>query len=142
MSTASALASLLQHKSDLNYYTQQQIWYANKQEASSAKVAKYARYEEQWEKAYDDCMSAEEGKEKKINGRVFNAGSEADAEAYANAKVQQRDEELYLELVDEDMEYDSMKEMYNTLCEELRAEIDSEKQLTSTNAQDTHLLGS
>lgn len=142
MSTAASLASLLQHKSDLNYYTQQQIWYANKQEASSAKVAKYAKYETNWENAYDECINADSDKPKTLNGRTYNPGSEAEAEAYAYAKVKQRNEEYYLECVDEDMEYDSMKEMYNTLCEELRAEIDSEKQLVSTNAQNTHLLGS
>ena len=142
MSTAASLASLLQHKSDLNYYTQQEIWYANKHTDMSAKVARYAKYEENWEKAYDECMYAEEGKEKKINGRTYASGNEAAAEEYAYAKVQQRDEEVYLELTDQDMRYEEMQTMYDELCEELRAEIDSEKQLVSNNAQNTHLLGS
>ncbi len=142
MSTASALAKLLQVESDLNYYTQQQIWYANKHTDMSAKVARYAKYEEKWEEAYDECMYAEEGKQKTINGRTYSSGNEAAAEEYAYAKVQQRDEEVYLELTDKDMEYDTMQEMYNTLCEELRAEKEKDMQEVSTEAQNTHLLGS
>lgn len=142
--TSAALLNLLQKKADLAYYNQQQIYFANKQESTSAKVAKYAKYEKNWEKAYDDAMALEDGKSKTCNGVTVTGGSvtERQAEAYAYAKVRERDEELYLELTDLDMEYDSMKEMYNTLCEELRAEIDADKQLTSSNAQDTGLLQS
>ena len=145
MSTAASLASLLQKKSDLNYYTQQQIWYANKHEDSSAKVARYVKYEEQWEKEYDKARDESRSSKITIGGVEYDkecdVGDEL-AEQYAYEKVQHRDEEILLEVTEEDMEYDSMQEMYNTLCEELRAEVDNIKNLTSQNAQDTHLLGS
>ena len=64
------------------------------------------------------------------------------ADAYAHAKVKQYDEELSLELADLDIEYDTMKTMYDTMLEELRAQQESEKTATSTAAQDTGLLQS
>ena len=62
------------------------------------------------------------------------------ADQYAHAKVDQYNEELSLELADLDMEYDTMKTMYDTMLEELRAQQESEKTATSTAAQDTGLL--
>jgi hypothetical protein len=143
MSTASNLAHLLAIKSDINYYTQQEIWYSNKLEATSAKLGKYTKYEEKWEDAYDSAMYND--KALKINGvEVVAEGntSEAVAQQYADNKVQERDEEIYLELVDLDNEYDAIKTMYDTMLEELRADEETAKNATSQDAQQTHLLGS
>jgi len=142
MSTAAALTNLLRIRADINHYTQEQIYYSTKQEANTTKMNKYAKYEKNWESAYDKCFDADPEKPVKFNGNAYQAGSEAAAEAYANAKVRQRNEELYLELCDLDMEYDAMNESINTLLEELRADEESAKQNTSTEAQDTHLLSS
>jgi len=145
MSTAASLASLLQHKSDLNYYVQQLTWYTNKSEATSAKVARYEKYETEWEKEYDKARDGSRSSKITINGVEYDKEcdvGDALAEQYAYEKVQQRDEAILLELTEEDNEYESQKTMLDTLCEELRADIDSEKQLVSNNAQNTHLLGS
>ena len=64
------------------------------------------------------------------------------ADKYAHAKVKQYNKELSLELADLDIEYCTMKTMYDTMLEELRAQKESEKSATSTAAQDTGLLQS
>ena len=56
-------------------------------------------------------------------------------------KVKEYDEAYSLELADLDIEYDTMKCMYDTLLEEMRAQQESEKTATSSAAQDTGLLG-
>ena len=45
-----------------------------------------------------------------------------------------------LELAELDIEYDTMKTMYDTILEQLRAQEETEKQATSNAAQDTGLL--
>ena len=57
---------------------------------------------------------------------------------YVNKKVT----EIRVELADLDIEYDTMKTMYDTMLEQLRAQKESEKTATSTAAQDTGLLQS
>ena len=143
MATAAVLASLLQHKSDLAHYTQQQIFFANKQSATAAKVADMKKHDEAWVKDYDKVMDADkdvEVKSGKAKG-TYTAGDEHDAERYANKRQGDRDEEAYLNMCDLDMEYDSMKAMYEALQEELRAMVDAEKEKVSTDAQDTNILG-
>ena len=141
--TAANLAGLLTTNADINYYTQQSIYWNAKYEANLTKLEKQMKYEEKWESAYDSAMDSD--KDLKLKGKVYitagEAVSEAKAEAYANAKVDEYDEELSLELADLDIEYDSMKTMYDTLLEEMRAKEESEKTATSTAAQDTGLLG-
>ena len=143
--TAALLGNLLTTNADINYYTQQQIYWANKYEANSAKLAKQVKYEEKWEAAYDSAMDGSRTSALKMNGYVFLdkevAGTEAQAEQWADYKVDEYDAELSLELADLDIEYDTMKTMYETLLEELRAQQEGEKTATSTAAQDTGLLG-
>ena len=143
--TAALLGNLLTTNADINYYTQQQIYWANKYEANSAKLAKQVKYEEKWEAQYDSAMDGSRTTALKMNGYVFLdkevAGTEAQAEQWADYKVDEYDAELSLELADLDIEYDTMKTMYETLLEELRAQQEGEKTATSTAAQDTGLLG-
>ena len=143
--TAALLGNLLTVNADVNYYTQQQIYWSNKYKANSAKLAKQVKYEEKWEAQYDSAMDSGRSSALKMNGYVFLdkevAGSDAQARQWADYKVSEYDEELSLELADLDIEYDTMKTMYETLLEELRAEKDADKQATSTAAQDTCLLG-
>ena len=86
------------------------------------------------------------GHEKSISIHIIVDGaakySYADFNDDSIAFVKQYDEELSLELAELDMEYDTMKTMYDTLLEEMRAQADSEKTATSTAAQDTGLLQS
>ena len=140
--TAALLGNFLNVTADYNYYTQQQIFWNAKYEANSAKLSKQTKYEEKWESAFDSAID---------NTRDLNVGNvtvatgntnEMLADAYAHAKVKEYNEELSLELADLDLEYDTMRTMYDTLMQELQAQKDSDKQVTSTAAQDTGLLQS
>ena len=123
--TAALLGNLLNTNADINYYTQQQIFWSNKYEANSAKLAKQVKYEEKWESAFDSAMdNTKELTAGKIKVGKSNT-NEALAEAYAHQKVEEYNEELSLELADLDIEYDTMKNMYDTLLEEMRAQQES-----------------
>lgn len=142
---AALLGNLLCTNADINYYTQQQIFWNAKYEANSEKLSQQVKYEEKWEAAFDSAMNTDGSKEFKANGHTYihkgvSNVSEALAEEYAHAKVDEYNEELSLELADLDIEYDTMKTMYDTLLEEMRAQQESEKTATSTAAQDTGLL--
>ena len=140
--TAALLGNLLNTNADINYYTQQSIFWNAKYEANSAKLEKQVKYETKWESAFDSAID---------NTSEMHAGNvkvgkgnknEMLADAYAHAKVSKYNEELSLELADLDIEYDSMKTMYDSMLEQLRAQKESEKTATSTAAQDTGLLQS
>ena len=140
--TAALLGNLLCTNADINFYTQQQIYWSNKYEANAAKLSKQVKYEEKWENAFEDAKDSE--KSINITGFKKDKGTIAtdpEAEKYANLKVKEYNEELSLELADLDIEYDTMKCMYDTLLEEMRAQQESEKTATSSAAQDTGLLG-
>jgi hypothetical protein len=141
--TAALLLNLLNTKADINYYTQQSVYWNAKYEANYAKLSKQVKAEEKWMDAYDSCYYAEEGKEVRIgNGNPFTSGDECEAIAYADQKVREYDEELSLELADLDMTYDTMKTMFDSLLEQMRAQQESQKTATSNAAQDTGLLQS
>ena len=144
MSTAASLGTLLTTNADINYYTQQQIFWSNLYEANAAKLALQVKYEEQWISAFDDAQDVD--KTCKIGTKVWKEKdqvlSDEKADEYAHAKVEKYDAELKLELEDLDMEYDTMKTMYETLLEKLRADEEAQTQLVSTNAKDTHLTQS
>ena len=142
--TAALLGNLLNTNADINYYTQQSIFWNAKYEANSAKLEEQVKYESKWESAYDDAQNADKkcvvgNTTWKEKDQVLNATK---ADQYAHAKVKQYNEERSLELADLDIEYDTMKSMYDTMLEELRAQQESEKSATSTAAQDTGLLQS
>lgn len=141
--TAALLGNLLCTNADINYYTQQSIYWNAKYEGNCAKLEEQVKYEEKWESAYDSAINATKDMTAKGGGNKVTIGencSEWQAEQYANAKVHQYNEELSLELADLDIEYDTMKCMYDTLLEQMRAQQESEKTATSTAAQDTGLL--
>ncbi len=140
--TAALLGNLLNTKADINYYTQQSVFWNAKYEANSAKLQEQVKYEEKWEKAFDEAIDNTKELNKGGIRVVVNNQNVMLADKYAHAKVKQYDEELSLELADLDMEYDTMKTMYDTMLEELRAQQESEKTATSTAAQDTGLLQS
>lgn len=142
--TAALLGNLLSLNADINWYTTQQIYWSNKYEANAKLLNKQAKYEEKWENAYDSAMDPDKSRNLTAGNITVHKGDtvdEGDAERYANAKVSEYNEELYLELQDLDMEYDAMKTMYDELLTTLRADRDSAKQATTTAAQDTGLLG-
>ena len=140
--TAALLGTLLCTNADITYYTQQQIFWANKYEANAAKLGEQQNLEEKYWDAYDDCYYAEDDKKVKINGSPQANNNEAAAIEYANYKVKNFDEELLDELMELDVQYETMKLMYETQLEALRALQESEKTATSTAAQDTGLLSS
>ena len=109
--TAALLGNLLNTNADINYYTQQSIFWNAKYEANSEKLQKQVKYEEKWQSAFDSAI--DNTKELNVGGiRVSeNNQNEMIADAYAHAKVKQYNEELSLELADLDIEYDTMKTM-------------------------------
>ncbi len=138
--TAALLGNLLAINADINYYTQQSIYWNSKYEGVSAKLEEQVKYEEKWEKAYDDAIGND--KEKRcgsITVAIDNQNTSI-ADAYAHAKVKQFNEELLEELEDLDIDYDTMRQTMDTMLEELRAQKESAKTATSTAAQDTGLL--
>lgn len=138
--TAALLGTLLCTNADINYYTQQSIYWNAKYEANLAKLEEQVKYHEKWEGAFDSAI--DNTKDLTAGNVTVREGNQCEqiADAYAHAKVKQYNEELSLELADLDIEYDTMKCMYDTLLEELRAKQESEKTATSTAAQDTGLL--
>ena len=138
--TAASLGSLLCTNADINYYTQQLTYWSNKYEANAAKLGEQVKYEQKWEDAFDDAIG--NTKQLKAGDVVVEEDNQCEnlADRYAHAKVKHYDKDLSLELADLDIEYDTMKCMYDTLLEELRAKQESEKTATSTAAQDTGLL--
>lgn len=140
--TAAQLGNLLGVNADINYYTQQSIYWNAKYEANQEKLEKQIKYEEKWENAFDSAI--DNSRELKCGGVVVAAENQNEtlADAYAHKKVSQYDEELSLELAELDIEYDTMKTMYDTLLEELRAQQSTDKQAVSSAAQDTGLLQS
>ena len=139
--TAAQLGNFLSVKADINFYTQQSIYWNARYEANQEQLEKQVKYEEKWESAYDSAY----GPTKDIKwkgGQVISEGTEnkALASAYADWKVAQYNEELSLELAEMDVEYDTMKTMYDTLLESLRAQETAEKQSLSSAAQDTGLI--
>ena len=140
--TAALLGNLLNTNADINYYTQQSIFWNAKYEANQAKLEKQVKYEEKWESAFDSAI--DNTRDLKLGKITVKSGNtnEIIADQYADAKVSQYNEELSEELADLDIKYDTMKTMYDTMLESLRAQKDSEKQATSTAAQDTGLLQS
>ncbi len=146
MSTAAQLGTLLNTQADLNYYTMQLNFWSAKYDANSEKLQKQVSYETKWENAFESAIDNTRELTASCNGKsikvAVNNTNEELADKYAHAKVAQYDEELSLELAELDVEYDTMKTMYEALVTELQAQKESEKQSTATSAQDTHLLQS
>ena len=140
--TSALLGNLLCTNADINYYTQQSIFWNSKYEANMAKLEKQVKFEEDWYEAYDKCMAGKKDGEEDVtlNGKTFARNNECAAIQYADLKVTQYDAAKSEELADLDIEYDTMKCMYDTLLEQMRAKKESEKTATSTAAQDTGLL--
>ena len=138
--TAAQLGNLLCTNADINYYTQQSIYWTAKYEANMAKLEEQVKYHEKWEGAFDSAI--DNTKTLTAGCVTVNEGNQCEnlADAYAHAKVKQYNEELSLELADLDIEYDTMKTMYDTLLTELRAKQEAEKTSTSEAAGDTGLL--
>ena len=138
--TAALLGTLLCTNADINYYTQQSIYWNAKYEANMAKLEEQVKYEDKWCNAFDSAI--DNTKQLTAGGVTVNEGNKCEdlADAYAHAKVKQYNEELSLELADLDIEYDTMKTMYDTLLQELRAKQESEKTATGQAASYTCMV--
>ena len=148
MSGAAQLGNLLNVQADLNYYTMLLNQWSAKYESNAEKLSAQQTAEEKYIDAYDDAIDHGDGdKALKAGGKCWvekdeTNVSEATAEGYAHAKSKNYNESLSLELAELDIEYDTMKTMYEALVTQLQAEKDADKQSTATAMQDTHLLQS
>jgi len=144
MSTAAGLGNLLNVTADLNYYTMLLNQWSAKYEANSEKLQQQANYEDKWTTAYENALDTTRDISASHGGVKVTIkaeqGNETNARQYADAKVWQYDEALSAELAELDIEYDTMKTMYETLVTQLQAEKDADKQQVATSAQDTHTL--
>ena len=144
MSTSADLSTLLRIERDLSYNTMQLSSISQKYEATHKALEQMTKYEEKWENAYDDAQN--EDKTCKVGDKTWKEKGETlndrMADAYAHAKVKQYDEEILQELTEKDMEYENLKTVLETSITELQAEKESWKQMTATDAQNTHLLQS
>ena len=143
MSGAASLGNLLNVTADLNYYTMKLNEISAQYEAVHQKMTKQEGYEEKYIDAYEDGLDDD----KSISFRSWHKApgetfTEEQADGYAHDKVSLYDEELSLELAELDIEYDSVKTMYEALVTEKQTEKDSCKQATSTQLQDNHQLQS
>lgn len=138
MSTSMLLFSVLNCEAEYNYFNRELISITNKLEANTAKLEKQTKYEEQYNKAYDDALDPD----KKISG-VKDEGvvlSECQAAEYAHSKVRAYDENLLEELNDLDLSYSTRKTSLETQIEMIKGNKDTYKQQLGTSVQDTHLL--
>ena len=128
---AALLANYLSTGADINFFTQQSVYWTNKQEANARKLERHQKYEAKWENAFDSALDNKS--ELKATGSgmtVFVSVSntqESVADDYAHAKVEEYDYEMLLECQELDVEYSTMVEMYNSMLEMLRAQEESEK---------------
>ena len=80
----------------------------------------------------------------KINGIEQSTScdlGEDKASVYASERVSEFDRELSIDLAGKDMEYETMKELYESMLKTLNAKKENEKNAVSTAAQDTGLIG-
>ena len=134
---AAELGQLLALKADIAFLTLKQIHASNKLTNIQAQLTKEQKYEDEWDKAYDKCFDAEAKDQEKFG--IYTVGTEAGAIAYANFKVVDYDPARLAELNELDIEYDTMKTMYDTMLQEDRALLDSLKGLVEKDAADTNM---
>ena len=137
-----SLAALIRTEMDISFATRELDKLSLEMDANTAKLEEQQKWEKKWEKAFEDGQDDD----KAINSCGYHKEkgehwSDAKADAYAHAKVKKYDEDLLDELTELDMDYDSRKTLLEAEITEKTAEKDSWKQETSTEFQDTHLLG-
>ena len=139
---AALLANHLSTGADINFFTQQSVYWSNKQEANARKLERHVKYEERWNQAYDQAID-EPKKALEWKGVVVPSGNtdEGIAHDYAEAKVEEYDYETLLECQELDVEYTTMVEMYNSMLELLKAQQETEKAALSEAAQNTGIIG-
>lgn len=138
--TSARLLHYLDLLSQRNYATQQSIYWADKYEVNNKRLQKLTKLETEHNNAYDKCYELEDGKSITFEGREYFGGCECEAMDYADAKVKQYDEELKEELAEMDIEYETMKTMWEADLEVLNGQIEQEKQNLATGAQETGLI--
>lgn len=155
MAVAGLLAQYLSVKSQLSYNQLQETRWNDLATAMSKKLSNQENYQSKWDdssgKLYDawgenstfvagGTTFYDGGVDAQKSGNKY--GSKAlVASLYADAKVPKYDPDKLDEYTDLDMEYETMQNMYDTLCTELEAQAESLKEQIGTEAQDTHMLG-
>ncbi len=154
MAVSGLLAQYLAVKNQLNYNHLQQTRWKNMATAMSKKLSTQTSAEEKWQSSseaaydgyHDGSKNLSAGGQKYLeDGNPVGAGAHLNREQlaskYADAAVPKFDSDLLEEYTELDMEYDTMQNMYNTLCEELEAQESVLREQLGTEAQNTHLLG-
>lgn len=160
MAVAGLLSQYMSVKAQLSYVELQDTRWNNLATAMSKKLSEQEKGEEKWDSAYDSAEEVcnDSTKELKLKGKVVISKNEGAplsrrvasgwvkdpdkiASQFASKKVPNFNPDLLDEYTDLDMEYSTMVAMYDTLLEELQAQADGLKDRTSTEAQDTHILG-
>ena len=142
MTASSELAALIGYYNEKNYNTRLLVKLTAKMESNSKKLEEQTNLYNKWEKEYDKGMD----EDKEINYKGFHKAKgevwdNRTADRYAHLKVAKYDEELLDELAELDMDYDAQKTAIEAAITLNQANIDSTKQVESTECQDTHLLG-
>ena len=138
--TSAQLLNYLGTKADISYATQQSIYWADKYQANQKRLNEQTKHETAWNNAYDKCYGQADDKCIKFEGKEYYGNCECDAVDYADAKVTEYNEELKEELAEIDVEYETMKTMWEAELEVLNNRAEAEKQNLATAAQDTCTL--
>ena len=96
--TSASLATLLETKAQIAYWTEQQMIWTRKYDSNLEKLEKYQKYETEWNKAFEKVMDYDGDKTHlECSYGKFQYNIESDAERYANIKVDEHDEEILLD---------------------------------------------
>ena len=164
MSTTGLLAQYMALKSQLSEYQLLSTKYNNLQTANTSKLNEQTKAEEKWDSAYSKAeekyndpsqelkldgtkvlsKSSDESKNN-INERAASGWRISDraqfAEKFASASVPKFQPDALEDYANLDMEYGTMVAYYDTMCEELQAQMDAIKPQLEKDSQDSHMIG-
>ena len=132
------LLNVLGLKSEIAYAERELIRTASKAEEYTKQAQKYAKYEEAWNSDYEECYYSE--KKVTYKGVDYYNENEDAAAAYADAKTPQRNLEIYEELTDLQVDYETQQTLWETALEYNKNLLNNYNQNLSTSTQDTGLL--
>ncbi len=139
---AALLANHLSTTADINFFTQQSVYWQNKQEANARKLDRHVKYETKWENKFEEALDNKQVLKARNGFTVASGNPDEDiAHQYAEIEVAEYDYEMLLECQELDVEYSTMVEMYNSMLELLKAQQETEKAALSEAAQNTGIIG-
>ena len=139
---AALLANHLSTTADINFFTQQSVYWTNKQEANARKLDRHVKYENKWENKFEEALDNKQVLKARNGFTVASGNTDSDvAHQYAEIEVAEYEYEMLLECQELDVEYSTMVEMYNSMLELLKAQQETEKAALSEAAQNTGIIG-